>query len=1087
MRSIVKFFLILFYCSSANAQFNTDYFNKLQSEKINSSDKIEWIQFGPGMAGYCEEFWCHPTDENVMFQSPDMYNSYGTWDNGKSWQTIKDVDGTGKDMRRIQSIVFSHQNSNFGHAIDVRGELYKTTDQGRTWQFVRDMGGKHAEMTVDPSDDNNWYIGGGDFWNIKANHRKQSDLLGYVYKYSDYGQIFKSTDKGKTWQKKKTGLPSTLDVGRIIVDPRDSNIIIIGTNSGVYRSTDKGETWSSSANGLPNNLPRDITSFFDAGTNEYILFLIEQTFFEDQGNTVSSKGGVYKSTDGGINWTNMSGNLGLDLTQVNNYSTTTKYWRSIAFWFDLTQNEAKAKFTQYPSQIFPVYNRIKVNPLDKNEIYLCHNVKHDYSFGPGDLWKTEDGGQTWITTARSGNYWKEEKNKSYWQNRNNPLGVNTQFAHLGAEKIDSDETYGNRFLELNSKGEVFICLDQQIMRSNNKGTSWQQVDDFETSTGSKAWVGRGASNLPGRFMLLETGIKDRKLFCSGEHGLWKSVELGNYPDKNAVAVEQIEGQVNHQGAHSIASVAVNPKNPNEIYTLQFRQNHRGYFRKSTDGGKTWDNLSYPVQYGGNLSSDNLFQYSLTIDFDNPNNIYFTVVSNPIAEVSSKLLPSDFKDIGVYRSQDGGNTWSIENNGLPTNASVRRIKMDPKNTTTLYAALNENKNNEPGGLYKTTDKANNWEKITIPNTIKSVNNIFIDRNTGYLFISCGGYEGDFAEGGVWRSKDEGINWEKIFDMPYVWQTETSPVNPNIITVNVPLQHENKGATTFNPGAYISMDGGSTWLKANKNLGQPDTITDLKPDPEIEGVFWCALKGSGWAKAIYKNSESTIKVKSIGNSCPGANSGSIQLSSLTNDNYTVILKGNTIEKTINFTNETQLENLASGNYTIKITSTENTSLTEEYIVNISEPSNLMVAKSEVINNKISYNLSGGNSYKITLNGKTQTTTKSTIELSLSSGKNTVEIQSDSECQGKYHENIKNFNRISCYPSPFKDFIKINLVTDSSEKATIILYNFQGKSIIHKTIPVINQTILLNTGAIETGQYILSLETKNTLEKIQITKIQ
>ena len=98
---------------------------------------------------------------------------------------------------------------------------------------------------------------------------------------------------------------------------------------------------------------------------------------------------------------------------------------------------------------------------------------------------------------------------------------------------------------------------------------------------------------------------------------------------------------------------------------------------------------------------------------------------------------------------------------------------------------------------------NWTKMTIPSAIKSVNNVFLDRNNRYMYISCGRYEGTFADGGVWRSKDEGTTWEKIFEMPFIYQTETSPLNPNLITVSVGGTHEVKSATPLNPGAYISF--------------------------------------------------------------------------------------------------------------------------------------------------------------------------------------------------------------------------------------------------------------------------------------------
>ena len=73
-------------------------------------------------------------------------------------------------------------------------------------------------------------------------------------------------------------------------------------------------------------------------------------------------------------------------------------------------------------------------------------------------------------------------------------------------------------------------------------------------------------------------------------------------------------------------------------------------------------------------------------------------------------------------------------------------------------------------------------MDIPDIITSVNHVFVDKNTGYIYISCGTKTGTAREGGVWRSKNKGKTWQKIFEMPYVWQAETSPVDSDIIIVS-----------------------------------------------------------------------------------------------------------------------------------------------------------------------------------------------------------------------------------------------------------------------------------------------------------------
>ncbi|NRB52553.1 MAG: hypothetical protein HRU41_33135 [Saprospiraceae bacterium] len=778
------------------------YFKKLRSEQVPSSDLVEWQQVGPGMAGYCEEFWCHPTDPKVIMMSPDMFNTYGSWDAGKSWHTVKEADGTGKDMARIRKFEFSRQNPAFGLSITgAGGRIYKTTDMGRSWKEVASLGGRHAELTVDPNNDRIWYLGPGEFWNVKANQRHAK---GQSRVFENHG-IWKSTDGGDTWAKIKIGEYKDLDVGRIIVDPTDGHVLIMATNKGVLRSTDQGQTWEASDSGLEVNRPRDIDCYFDEKTKEYILYLIDQTAFADAEKTVSVQGGVYKSKDHGKSWEKITGNLAVDLNQITGKVLRGKYWKSLAHWFQTDIKTIQKRYPALPTATYDVFHRIQVNPNNKDEIYLSHNNKHDRSFLPGGTWKTSDGGKTWIATARDGRYWIEGADKQYWQSRNNPTNMNTTFSHLQPDMDRREDSWGNRFLEISQDGTVYICLDQQVLQSKDGGESWVQIDDNETAPGSKHWVGRGGSNLPGRYMLLETGIKDRYLLGSGEHGLWQTVPLGDYPDTKAVAVEQIEGQLNHRGAHSVGPIAVHPDNPDIIYFLIYRQNHRGKLRRSTDGGKTWENLSTIFAAETPMHERLVFQNSLLIDPITPDNMYFCATKKPITQVGGPYAKTLSKgDYGFHRSFDGGYTWELSNHGFPEGSSVRRVVLHPENPETLLAAVNS----ANGGLYQSTNQGGNWNKVKIPSAIQHVNNIFIDRNTKYFFISCGNSTATDQGGGVWRSKDEGKTWQKIFDLPYIWQCETSPINPNILTVSAALSNRAKGNATLNPGVYISFDGGNT---------------------------------------------------------------------------------------------------------------------------------------------------------------------------------------------------------------------------------------------------------------------------------------
>ncbi|UZO82305.1 T9SS type A sorting domain-containing protein [Aquimarina sp. ERC-38] len=918
---------------------NSPFFDKIRTERVTSDQNIEWINFSPGTSGYCEEFWCHPTDANTMFSGADMHAAFGSWDSGKTWKTLKDSDGSGLEMRRVIDISFSLQNPDYGIAFandqtgsKTSGRLYETTDRGRSWSIVSTVGKCHSKLAIHPTNDKIWLLGAGDFWNVKSNHRSAARPNGIKQTRANYGYVWKTIDKGATWKKVATNLaPDNLDVGRIIFDRNNPNHVIMATSQGMFRSTDLGETWAVSATGLPNNLPRDLTSYYDSGTGEFILYAIEQTVYNPKGSSISSSGGIYKSTDGGVSWQNITGNLAINLQTITNFGIRDNYHRTIANWLGISKAVSKSTYTTFPTAALPTFNRIVVNPTNKNEIYLVHNKRHTFSFGPGDVWKTENGGTTWTAVSRAGQYWIKNTNQAYWQSRNNPTGANIEFSHLQRSMDKGRESLSAaRMLAITIEGNVFTGIGQQLLRSDNGGTTWTQADNYELAPGSDTWVGRGNTNLPGRFMLLETGIPNRKLLCSGEHGLWQTVNSGNFQNPDAVAIEQIEGQNNDDGMHTASTVAVKPDDPNTIYLLASRQEHRGKLRRSTDGGKTWANIATIFEASNSEFQNLAHQNSLLIDPSTPDHMYFCATRKTVSEVGNSVDQSILTKgtYGVYRSTNGGIDWRASNSGLPANSSVRRLTMDPDNPKVIYASLNQFGNKDVGGLYKSTDGAVSWSKVSIPPVIKSVNNFFIDRNTGFMFISAGARAGALSDGGVWKSENKGATWTRIFEAPYVWQTEVSPVNSDLIVISVAAQVPSMITNFLNPGIYLSMDAGTTWTKINKGLAHAERTVDVKPDPVDESILWSAGWGSGWYKAIIKSQSLSVPVEQDVRTNQEINmypnpvaSGIFQLHHIDdNTEYTIWnFQGKMIQSGYASANQDiQVSNLSSGLYILRILS-------------------------------------------------------------------------------------------------------------------------------------------------------------------------
>lgn len=838
--------------------YNAAFFEKLQKNRETSSAAMTWTNFGPAMSGYCDELWIHPTDPDWMYTTLDMGNCYYTANAGLQWMTVLDYDGTATPSR-ISWVDFSRQDPTFGLAFTEKGKLMRTSNQGKT--FTMDTSGKfpserkQSVIAVDPNDDKNWYVGAGQFWRVKFMHRSINNLYGTnpdtQYRNTEYGHVILSKDKGESWTKISEPFPDDLDVARIFVDPRDGQTIYLFANHGFYKSTDGGYNWTRTGAGLPHNQPRDGAMCYDKASGKLHLYLLEQTHYEDAGTTVTCTGGLYHSTDGGENWEDITSNLYIDMTKINNYSVKEQYWRTLGYWFEIGTNAAKSKYPDRSDNILSVFNRVVVNPNNPDEIYVSNNVKHDYSFGPAEMWRSMDGGAHWEVCARAGSYWTNQEDAAYWRDeRSNPMGKNMTYAHLDRYMTEDNVWVGVRFLTANTRDELICVHEQQVLRSTDHGDSWHQIDDIESEKDSDVWIGQGNSNLPGEWLQLDTHM-NRYLFCSGEHGLWvnENIDPIKYPGK--VGVRQLSGQsISQYDATSVSAVAVHPNDSNKIYMLMFRQGDRGHFRATEDGGKTWKNLSEPVKYDSS-SQEHCHQHDILIDPTNPQRMYFcvpqTVYNNHTSTMWKSNMPKTLNEHGVFRTDDSGHSWHLANTGIPSDKSVLRLTMDLEDTNTIYASCSAREDGTTGGLYRTTNGGSTWVAMDIPEGIESVNELYIDRTYGTLYLSAGQYTGDTKKGGAWRSQDKGKTWVKIFEMPYVRGCSTSPLDPNIILVNCAL---GKKVGRLNPGVYMSSDNGSTWTKYNVDLGQPERINALRCDRFNKNTVWCALYGSGWYKGVLR---------------------------------------------------------------------------------------------------------------------------------------------------------------------------------------------------------------------------------------------
>ena len=194
----------------------------------------------------------------------------------------------------------------------VGGGVWKTENSGRTWVPISDEGipiGSIGAIAVAPSNPNIVYVGTGEP-DIRSQH--------------SYGiGMFKSTDAGKSWT--HIGLEATRQIGRVVVDPADANRVYVAAlghvydanpERGLYRSLDGGATWKKILSKADN--PSNVGAIDVAidPKNARVLYAslwgTRRPPWSVYAPSNMPGGGLYKSTDGGDTWKQLTGGLPAD-------------------------------------------------------------------------------------------------------------------------------------------------------------------------------------------------------------------------------------------------------------------------------------------------------------------------------------------------------------------------------------------------------------------------------------------------------------------------------------------------------------------------------------------------------------------------------------------------------------------------------------------------------------------------------------------------------------------------------------------------------------------------------------------------------
>ena len=276
-----------------------------------------------------------------------------------------------------------------------------------------------------------------------------------------------------------------------------------------------------------------------------------------------------------------------------------------------------------------------------------------------------------------------------------------------------------------------------------------------------------------------------------------------------------------QPTQSIGAIAVAPSDPKIIYVASGEGLHRpdlsignGVYR-SSDGGKSWTHLAL---------DDSQQIPSIAVDPRDANRVYAAVLGHPYGPSSQR---------GVYRSLDGGATWSnLLDQGANTGSSF--IRIDPFDSNVLYAGFwnarsgpweDKTMYNGPnGGLYKSTDGGEHWRALKdgLPQGVSQLDVAVAPSSRGRLYATVATSSNPAAQGGaapsvgIYRSDDGGEHWRVATGDPRPALRIGGGDLP-ILTVDP------KNADILYSASIVvmkSIDGGSHWISFKGAPGGDD---------------------------------------------------------------------------------------------------------------------------------------------------------------------------------------------------------------------------------------------------------------------------
>ena len=633
------------------------------------------------------------------------------------------------------------------------GGVWKTTDGGINWESVSDGSvfgtGSVGAIALSDSDPNTIYVGMG-----------ESAIRGNV---SHGDGVYKSNDAGKTW--KKVGLEDSRQISRIRVHPKNPEIVYVaaqghvwGPNQqrGIFRSKDGGKTWEKVLFRSDKAGACDLV--IDPGNPNVLYAGLWEVYRKPW--TLESGGpgsGIFKSTDGGDTWTEITRNQGLPRATIGIVGLAVSPVNSDRVWAIVEAEDGGVFRSDNGGRTWTKINeerRLRQRAWYYTRIYAdTKSADTVYVLNTG-FYKSNDGGRTYTTISvphgDNHDLWIAPDDPNRMINSNDG-GANVSY-NGGRSWTEQDQPTAQFYrvaLDNDFPYHVYGAQqDNSTVRIASRTTEGGigTSDWFDVGGGESGWIAPS----PKDSLIVFAGSYDG-LTTRYDHHTGQLRDINPYPD-NPMGSGAEGARYRFQWNFPLL---FSPHDPNTLYAAA------NVLFKSTNEGQSWEIISpdltrndktKQMSSGGPITKDNT-----SVEY------YDTIFTVTESQVQAGTIWTGADDGMVYVTRDGGKNWSNVTppaSMMPEWIQINSIEASPNDAATAYVAATMYKfdDNRPY-LYKTNDYGKTWKKITngIPETTFT-RVIREDPNKRGLL-----YAG--TETGIYLSFDDGEHWQSMqFNLP-----------------------------------------------------------------------------------------------------------------------------------------------------------------------------------------------------------------------------------------------------------------------------------------------------------------------------------